>query len=135
MSLRSKNLSFPRDLEADSIQADMLSLKHSIIQGIQQLYQTQQLCDVTLVAEGRMFPCHRPVLASVSFYFRRMFASSFKESQEQEIVLKELSHSSLQTLLDYIYTGELVLTSELAEELFTAASRLQVMPALQIISR
>ncbi|XP_077168419.1 kelch-like protein 6 isoform X2 [Paroedura picta] len=136
MSLRIKNLSSPKARGmADDIQTDKLSLKHHIKQGIKQLYQTQQLCDVTLVAEGRLFPCHRSILASVSFYFRRMFASSFKESQEPEIELKELSHSSLQTLLDYIYTGELVVTAGQAEELFTAASRLQVLPALQIISR
>ncbi|XP_054857797.1 kelch-like protein 2 [Eublepharis macularius] len=137
LSLRSKNITSPRvrDMEADSNQTGMPSLKRCITQGIKQLYQTQQLCDVTLVAEGRMFPCHRAILASVSLYFQRMFTSSFKESREPEILLKELSASSLQTLLVYIYTGELVFTAGQATELFTAASRLQVMPALQIISR
>nr|XP_056720959.1 kelch-like protein 2 [Euleptes europaea] len=122
-------------MEANSIQTDTLSLKNHIIQGIKQLYENQQLCDVTLVAEGRKFPCHRAILASASLYFRRMFASSFKESWEQEIVLRELSPFSLQTLLDYVYAGELVLSAGQAEELFTAASRLQLMPALRIISR
>ncbi|XP_048374562.1 kelch-like protein 12 [Sphaerodactylus townsendi] len=75
------------------------------------------------------------ILASASHYFQRMFTSSFKESWEQEIVLRGLSPFCLQTLLDFIYTGKLVFTAEQAEELFTAAGRLQLMPALQIISR
>ncbi|XP_061461488.1 kelch-like protein 12 [Rhineura floridana] len=103
--------------------------------GIRQLYQTQQICDVTLVADGRKFPCHRTLLASISLYFQRMFTSTFKESHEGEIVLLDLTASSLQRLLDYVYTGELLLLSEEAEELFTTASRLQITSAMEIITR
>ncbi|XP_053223790.1 kelch-like protein 4 [Podarcis raffonei] len=124
-----------KELGSDDSQSGLLSLKHIIKQGIRQLYQAQLLCDVTLVAEGRKFPCHRTLLASISLYFQRMFTSTFKESREGEIVLMDLTASSLQRLLDYIYTGELLLLSEDVEDLFTAASRLQIMSALEIITR
>lgn len=81
-----------------------------------------------------LFPS-RTLLASISLYFQRMFTSTFKESREGEIVLMDLTASSLQRLLNYIYTGELLLLSEDVEELFTAASRLQIMSALEIITR
>ncbi|KAJ7309018.1 hypothetical protein JRQ81_008304 [Phrynocephalus forsythii] len=110
-------------------------LRQSIREGIKNLYQTQQLCDVTLVADGRRFPCHRPLLASVSLYFQRMFASTFKESREGEIVLMDLSAASLQNLLGYVYMGDLLLPAGEGEELFAAASRLQITPALEIITR
>ncbi|XP_063002833.1 kelch-like protein 5 [Elgaria multicarinata webbii] len=124
-----------RNPEMDSSGTHQLSLRHCISQGIKQLYQTQQLCDVTLVVGDQRFPCHRTLLASVSLYFQRMFASTFKESREGEIVLLDLSSTSLQSLLDYVYTGELPLQEEEAEEMFTAASRLQIASALEIITR
>lgn len=80
------------------------------------------------------FPC-RALLASVSLYFQRMFTSSFKESREAEIILKDLSATALESLLDYLYTGVLLPQAEQAEQLFTAASRLQMAPALEIVSR
>lgn len=64
-----------------------------------------------------------------------MLTSTFKESREGEIVLMDLSATCLQSLLDYVYTGELLLLGEEAEELFTAASRLQITSALEIITR
>ncbi|XP_020660650.3 kelch repeat and BTB domain-containing protein 12 [Pogona vitticeps] len=111
------------------------TLKKCIREGIKNLYETQQLCDVTLVVDGKRFPCHRPLLASISLYFQRMFASTFKESREGEVFLMDLSATSLQNLLGYIYMGDLLLQEAEAEELFVAASRLQITPALEIITR
>ncbi|XP_042298510.1 kelch-like protein 12 [Sceloporus undulatus] len=122
-------------MEPDSIHSSPPSLKQYIKQGIKWLYETHQLCDVTLVADGKRFPCHRTLLAAVSLYFQRMFSSTFRESREGEIVLMDLAASSLQTLLGYVYTGELTFRAEEAEELFTAASRLQIASALEIITR
>ncbi|XP_008120886.2 kelch-like protein 20 [Anolis carolinensis] len=118
-----------------SIQTSPPSLKQYIKQGIKRLYQQQELCDVTLVAEGKRFPCHRTLLASVSLYFQRMFSSTFRESRESEIVLMDLPATSLQTLLVYVYTGALPFQEKEAEVLFTAASRLQIASALEIITR
>ncbi|KAL7987041.1 hypothetical protein Chor_005960, partial [Crotalus horridus] len=139
------DLLMDKEMLLDETSSQDSSLRHSIGQvscilsstpvGIKELYQNQQLCDIILVADGRRFPCHRILLASVSLYFQRMFTSTFKESREGEIVLMDLSATCLQSLLDYIYTGELLLLGEEAEELFTAASRLQITSALDIITR
>ncbi|XP_060549150.1 kelch-like protein diablo isoform X2 [Pantherophis guttatus] len=124
-----------KEMQLDETSSQDSPLRRSIGQGIKELYQGQQLCDITLVADGRRFPCHRILLASVSLYFQRMLTSTFKESREGEIVLMDLSATCLQSLLDYVYTGELLLLWEEAEELFTAASRLQITSALDIITR
>ncbi|XP_060616984.2 kelch-like protein 6 [Anolis sagrei] len=111
------------------------SLGHYTTQGVRKLYENHQLCDATLVAEGRNFPCHRALLASFSPYFYAMFTRPFREYWERHVVFEEMNASILQGILNYIYTGELLLTPETAQDLFTAASRLVILPLLEIIGR
>ncbi|XP_034648605.1 kelch-like protein 5 [Trachemys scripta elegans] len=101
--------------------------------GFQELYQAQQLCDVALVAAGRRFPSHRLVLGSVSPYLRDRMASA--ESRGGEVQLQDVSPSVLQSILRYLYTEELALTAEHAQELFVTASRLQIPPLLETVGR
>ncbi|CAM5173130.1 unnamed protein product, partial [Eretmochelys imbricata] len=121
-------------------------------QGFQELYQAQQLCDVALVAAGWRFPSHREVsaprspllegpdtpcqllvLGSGSPYLRDRMAST--ESRGGEVQLQDVSPSVLQSILRYLYTEELVLTAERAQELFVTASRLQIPPLLETVGR
>lgn len=64
-----------------------------------------------------------------------MFTSSFKESQDGEVLLKAIAPSIIQSMLNYLYLEEISLTAETAEELFIASSRLQILPLEEIISR
>ncbi|EMP42087.1 Kelch repeat and BTB domain-containing protein 5 [Chelonia mydas] len=105
------------------------------LHGLKQLYQDHQLCDATIVAEGKRFPCHRMLLAAVNPYFRAMFVSSFKESQDGEVLLQDMAPSTVQTILQYLYTEKISVTSETAQAVFIAASRLQILPLLEICSR
>nr|XP_032653837.1 kelch-like protein 5 [Chelonoidis abingdonii] len=113
--------------------ATPVSLGRCMRQGFQELYQAQQLCDVALVAAGRRFPSHRLVLGSVSPYLRDRMASA--ESQGGEVQLQDVSPSILQSILHYLYTEELALTDECAQELFVTASRLQIPPLLETVGR
>lgn len=112
-----------------------VSLKLCFSQGLKELHETHELCNATLLAGGRKFPCNRALLASVSPYFEAVFTGGFKESRDGEVLLKDMDPSLLQNLLAYLYSGELELSMETAEEMFTAASRLQFLPALALISR
>ncbi|XP_067413342.1 kelch-like protein 3 [Emydura macquarii macquarii] len=119
--------------DEDEPEATPGSLGRWVRQGFQELYQAQQLCDVTLVAAGRSFPSHRLVLGSVSPYLRDMMAS--EESQGRQVQLQGVSPSVLQSILNYLYTEELALTAERAQELFVVASRLQIPPLLETVGR
>lgn len=77
----------------------------------------------------------RALLASVSPYFQAVFSGDFKESRDGEVLLKDMDPGILHSLLTYLYSGELALRPESAEDVFTAASRLQLMPALALASR
>ncbi|XP_013927193.1 PREDICTED: kelch-like protein 41a [Thamnophis sirtalis] len=112
-----------------------VSLKACFSQGLKHLHHRPELCDATLVAGGKRFPCNRALLASISPYFQAVFTSGFKESRDGEVLLEDMDPSVLQNLLGYLYSGELAFSPGSAEDLFIAASRLQLSPALTLISR
>lgn len=75
------------------------------------------------------------LLAAVNPYFRAMFSSSFRESREGEVLLEDMDPAIFQMLVDYHYTEEIELTPETVQDLFVAASRLQILPLLESCSR
>ncbi|CAM4701737.1 unnamed protein product [Caretta caretta] len=87
----------------------------------------------TPVSLGSCMRQDRLVLGSVSPYLRDRMAST--ESRGGEVQLQDVSPSVLQSILRYLYTEELVLTAERAQELFVTASRLQIPPLLETVSR
>lgn len=106
-----------------------------ITHGLKQLLEAQQLCDVTLLVEGKKFMCHRVLLAAVSPYFRAMFTSPLVESRLTEIRLEDVAPAVMDTVIRFVYSGEAGLSLDTAEDLFTAANRLQVMPLQELCSR
>lgn len=106
-----------------------------VTHGLKQLLEAQQLCDVTLLVEGKKFMCHRVLLAAVSPYFRAMFTSPLVESRLTEIRLEDVAPAVMDTVIRFVYSGEAGLSLDTAEDLFTAANRLQVMPLQELCSR
>ncbi|KAJ0063885.1 hypothetical protein NL108_013157 [Boleophthalmus pectinirostris] len=106
-----------------------------ISHGLKQLLDAQQLCDVTLLVEGKKFNCHRVLLAAVSPYFRAMFTSPLVESRLTEIRLEDVTPAVMDTVIRFVYSGEAGLSLDTAEDLFVAANRLQVMPLQDLCSR
>ncbi|XP_039223461.1 kelch-like protein 18 [Crotalus tigris] len=109
-------------------------LDHYIREGLKELYEEELLCDTTIVAKGERFPCHRILLAAINPYFRAMFSNSFRECQDGEVLLQDMDPSIIQAVVQYYYTEEIVLTPEIAEDLYEAASRLQILPLLESCS-
>ena len=102
-----------------------LSRDH-VLKGLEDLRDQELLCDVHLVAEGAKFPAHRVVLAAASPYFQAMFTGGFKENQMSEITLNDTSSKGLESVLDAIYTGELLLLEENVCDVLPVASLLQL---------
>ena len=84
------------------------------------------LCDIILVAkEGREFKAHRNVLSAVSPFFPKIFQSEMKEKEEGVIRFEEISASVLEDVLEFIYTGHVVILDERnAKDLIIAADYL-----------
>ena len=88
--------------------------------------QQGAFCDVVLsTEEGQEYEAHRLVLASSSAYFRAMFLTEMKESQQKTITIHGISPCSLKALIDYSYSFKIKIGVENVEEILTAANMLQ----------
>ena len=65
-----------------------LRYSETLLQGISNLKDQNELCDVTIKIGGRVFHAHKAILAATSDYFRAMFTSGFKETNEREIKIE-----------------------------------------------
>ncbi|CAH1261518.1 KLHL15 [Branchiostoma lanceolatum] len=92
------------------------------------------LLDVTVVAGEEEFVAHSTVLAYGSDFFRRLFSSGMKESQEKRVDLKDASATAeaFRLLLEVLYTGQLVLSSDIVYDVLAVANHLQVQSALRL---
>uniref|UniRef100_A0A663LNQ8 Kelch like family member 30 n=1 Tax=Athene cunicularia TaxID=194338 RepID=A0A663LNQ8_ATHCN len=106
-----------------------------VLEGLQRLRANPKLADVTLVAGGREFPCHRGVLALCSHYFHAMFSGDFAESTAARVELKEVDPSALEMLLDFAYTGKVTINQGNVEELMRTASQLHFPTIQKVCSR
>lgn len=81
------------------------------------LLASPDFSDVTFVVEGERIHAHRLVLAARCEYFRAMLYGGLKESSETEVQLEGTNALAFRTLLEYIYTGKIELSTFKVEEL------------------
>ena len=93
---------------------------------MEQLRKEGQLCDITFRIGDQRFPAHRIVLASVSPYLRAMFTCGMRESSQGEIELRDIEPRAMAAMIEYSYTGEVMVTVENVQDLLPAASILQL---------
>jgi len=66
------------------------------------------------------------VVASVSPYLRAMFTCGMKESSQEVIELRDIEPQAMASLIDYAYTGEVMVTIDNVQDLLPAAGILQL---------
>lgn len=73
-----------------------------------QFFNEQKYCDVALSsAEGKSIKAHRIILAACSPYFDKLFTSStVNPTERQIIVMSQMKHEDIMTVLEFAYTGE-----------------------------
>lgn len=70
------------------------------------LRDKQAYTDVTLACDGKFYNVHKLVLSTCSDYFSAMFDKTDKTCKSPIIVLKDIKCEDLESLLDYMYLGE-----------------------------
>ncbi|XP_032916877.1 kelch-like protein 38 isoform X2 [Catharus ustulatus] len=96
-----------------------------LLKQLNALRQSRLLTDVTLCSGGFEVPCHRNVLASSSPYFKAMFCNNFRESYQPKVILKGIEADILDQIILYVYTGEILISTENVLCLLETASMLQ----------
>ncbi|XP_070711300.1 kelch-like protein 33 [Pempheris klunzingeri] len=90
-------------------------------------------CDVTIQAEsGERYLAHRVVLAAGGDYFRALLCGGLRESSEDTVCLRGVSSHVIESMLDFIYTGQLRLGWSQIWELTDALFQFQLQGALSL---
>ncbi|XP_054161995.1 actin-binding protein IPP-like [Oppia nitens] len=94
--------------------------------GLQRFKRDSKFCDFELKVDGKVFSVHRVVLSASSLYFEALFSNDLIEKELNFVEIKDISSKIFESLLDYIYSGEVVITGDNVQELLSAANRLDL---------
>ena len=82
--------------------------------------------DVTIKVQNKTFPANRMVLSCYSKFFEKTFLVELKEKYENSVTIHNMSTKSMQTIIDFIYTGKIVIVNESVIDLLSTADYLFV---------
>ncbi|XP_014782728.1 kelch-like protein diablo [Octopus bimaculoides] len=105
---------------------DETERSRTMLTGFAKLYEKNLFTDVILCAGRKEFPCHKNVLAISSPYFMAMFTNDMAEKNQKKITLRSIDSQTAQLVLDYIYTGSVMLSKDTVQELLSAANIFQL---------
>lgn len=71
-----------------------------------------QCSDVKLIVQGTSIPAHKCILIARSEYFRSMFCNGLNETNRKEIEIQQVDLVHFQSMLEFVYTGKVVITDE-----------------------
>ena len=104
--------------------------KDELLHKLNELRETNILCDATIRAQGEDFPAHKCVLSAVSPYFRARFTSQLQENESNLVELQESKSTTIADVLKFIYTGEASIDSSNAQDVLMIADYL-IIPSLK----
>uniref|UniRef100_A0A915DLZ9 BTB domain-containing protein n=1 Tax=Ditylenchus dipsaci TaxID=166011 RepID=A0A915DLZ9_9BILA len=91
-----------------------------------ELRRAGQLCDVNIDANGCLFKAHRTVLAATIPFFYVMFTTDMSESHSETIKLSQVDAETMETILNFVYTGKIKFSSRNLEKILRAADYFQL---------
>lgn len=91
---------------------------------IQDLYGLGELTDVTLACENVSFKSHKLILSACSPYFRRIIGQN--PCKHPIIILQNVDAENIQSLLQFIYCGEVSINVDSLSSFLTTAKFFQI---------
>ncbi|XP_016658378.1 ring canal kelch homolog isoform X2 [Acyrthosiphon pisum] len=93
---------------------------------LQSLRKDEIFCDVKLETDDKkIIFAHKVVLASACPFFHAMF-TNFAEKNYDLVTMRQLNSTCLQLLVNFIYSGKIVITEKNVQDLLSAANLLQL---------
>ena len=80
--------------------------------------------DVIIKVQNKTFLANRMVLSCYSKFFEKTFQVEMKEKYENSLTIHNISTKSMQTIIDFIYTGKIVIDNGNVMDLLSAADYL-----------
>lgn len=93
--------------------------------GLKHLKDAGELLDVTLVTDDDMVEVHKVVMSASSPLFRKILHKSSTQSQPY-IYLRGVKSEFLKTIIDFVYDGEVFISSENLDTFLEVAQDLQI---------
>ncbi|KAJ8341750.1 hypothetical protein SKAU_G00340410 [Synaphobranchus kaupii] len=90
--------------------------------------RAKEFTDLKIIVEGKEFEVHQNVLASCSLYFKDLVKRSSGErrgGEKLELSMTNVGADVLELLLEFVYTGSLVIDAANAKTLLEAANKFQ----------
>ena len=82
--------------------------------------------DVCLIAGTKHLRAHRLILSCYSVYFRTMFQTEMTEKYADVVKIEGVNATSLDMLIDFIYTGKICINHQNVFDLLAASDYLQI---------
>ncbi|KAJ2942710.1 hypothetical protein O0L34_g11252 [Tuta absoluta] len=98
--------------------------RSNICTGLSSLQQNGEFVDMTLAADGHHVKVHQVIMALASPYIKDLMSSA--QCPHPVIFLNKISYSTLSAILEYIYTGEVLVPVESLSELVEAGKELHI---------
>lgn len=96
----------------------------SSINHLREMYETEKLADVTIVAcDNKKIKSHKFVLSRSRVFDAMLNVHDTKEAQDGVIEISDIDHDVLTEMLRYMYTDEIPKIKEMACKLLIAANK------------
>uniref|UniRef100_A0A1A9ZKX3 Kelch-like protein diablo n=1 Tax=Glossina pallidipes TaxID=7398 RepID=A0A1A9ZKX3_GLOPL len=86
----------------------------------------QENCDFSVEVGGETMYVHKVALAVASPYFAGMFRNNMKEKAMGSMKLENSDATAVKAIIDYIYSGEITLTEENVQLVYSASDYFQI---------
>ncbi|XP_056106036.1 zinc finger and BTB domain-containing protein 10 [Rhinichthys klamathensis goyatoka] len=128
----------PEDVESPEVEdyrnkPNENSYCYQLLQELDKQRKSGILCDVNIIVCGQMFRAHKNILVAGSRYFKTLYCLTKSESCDQTTIthLDVAAVQGFSVILDFLYSGNLFLTSQNAIEVMSVASYLQMTEVVQ----
>jgi kelch-like protein 20 len=98
----------------------------SLLDQINQLRRSDDLCDVVLLIGSSRIKAHKIILSASSPYFKAMFTSNLSESRQTEITIRDIDEQAIEQLVDFCYTSKITIDDRSVQSVLPAACLLQM---------
>ncbi|XP_026113271.1 zinc finger and BTB domain-containing protein 10-like [Carassius auratus] len=106
---------------------------YQLLQELDKQRKSGILCDVNIVVGDQVFKAHKNILVAGSRYFKTLYCLTKSENCDQTTIthLDVAAVQGFSVILDFLYSGNLLLTSHNAIEVMSVASYLQMTEVVQ----